>query len=117
MKSMPSLLIKIGVFAAVMAVILVGVLRTIEKPIRGDVTGYTALFTDANGLRVGNDIREFGVSVGKVTGISLKGNDAKVTFVEAPWGTVVDPQAVEDAVKRVKPRLVACVHGDTSTSA
>ena len=77
---MPSLLIKIGVFAAVMAVILVGVLRTIEKPIRGDVTGYTALFTDANGLRVGNDIREFGVSVGKVTGISLKGNDAKVTF-------------------------------------
>ncbi len=80
MKSMPSLLIKIGVFAAVMAVILVGVLRTIEKPIRGDVTGYTALFTDANGLRVGNDIREFGVSVGKVTGISLKGNDAKVTF-------------------------------------
>ncbi len=42
--------------------------------------------------------------------------DAKVTFVEAPWGTVVDPQAVEDAVKRVKPRLVACVHGDTSTT-
>lgn len=41
MKSMPSLLIKIGVFAAVMAVILVGVLRTIEKPVRGDVTGYT----------------------------------------------------------------------------
>ncbi|GAB04845.1 MCE family protein [Gordonia amarae] len=80
MKSMPSLLIKIGVFAAVMAVILVGVLRTIEKPIRGDVTGYTALFTDANGLRVGNDVREFGVSVGKVTGISLKGTDAKVTF-------------------------------------
>ncbi|HJV42858.1 pyridoxal-phosphate-dependent aminotransferase family protein, partial [Caulobacter sp.] len=42
--------------------------------------------------------------------------DAKVTFVEAPWGTVVDPQAVEDAVARVKPRLVACVHGDTSTT-
>lgn len=42
--------------------------------------------------------------------------DARVTFVEAPWGTVVDPQAVEDAVKRVKPRLVACVHGDTSTT-
>ncbi|MDB5455214.1 MAG: Serine--pyruvate transaminase [Caulobacter sp.] len=42
--------------------------------------------------------------------------DAKVTLVEAPWGTVVDPQAVEDAVKRVRPRLVACVHGDTSTT-
>ena len=42
--------------------------------------------------------------------------DAKVTFVESTWGQVVDPQAVEDAVKRVKPRLVACVHGDTSTT-
>lgn len=42
--------------------------------------------------------------------------DAKVTFVEGEWGQVVDPQAVEDAVKRVKPRLVACVHGDTSTT-
>ena len=42
--------------------------------------------------------------------------DANVAFVEAPWGTVVDPQAVEDTVKRVRPRLVACVHGDTSTT-
>jgi (S)-ureidoglycine---glyoxylate transaminase len=42
--------------------------------------------------------------------------DAKVTFVEGEWGKIVDPQAVEDAVARVKPRLVACVHGDTSTT-
>lgn len=42
--------------------------------------------------------------------------DAKVTFVEGAWGAIVDPQAVEDAVARVKPRLVACVHGDTSTT-
>ncbi|NQE62543.1 alanine--glyoxylate aminotransferase family protein [Caulobacter sp. RHG1] len=42
--------------------------------------------------------------------------DAKVTFVEGAWGQVVDPQAIEDAVARVKPRLVACVHGDTSTT-
>ncbi|WP_408608600.1 pyridoxal-phosphate-dependent aminotransferase family protein [Caulobacter endophyticus] len=42
--------------------------------------------------------------------------DARVTFVEGDWGKVVDPQAVEDAVARVKPRLVACVHGDTSTT-
>lgn len=42
--------------------------------------------------------------------------DAKVTFVEGDWGKAVDPQTIEDAVKRVKPRLVACVHGDTSTT-
>ena len=42
--------------------------------------------------------------------------DAKVTFVEGEWGKAVDPQAIEDAVARVKPRLLACVHGDTSTT-
>jgi (S)-ureidoglycine---glyoxylate transaminase len=42
--------------------------------------------------------------------------DARVTFVEGEWGKAVDPQAVEDAVGRVRPRLVACVHGDTSTT-
>lgn len=42
--------------------------------------------------------------------------DTRVTMVEGAWGAVVDPQAVEDAVKRVRPRLVACVHGDTSTT-
>lgn len=42
--------------------------------------------------------------------------DAKVTFVEGEWGKAVDPQRIEEAVARVKPRLVACVHGDTSTT-
>ena len=42
--------------------------------------------------------------------------EARVTLVEAPWGEVVAPDAVEAAVKRVRPRLVACVHGDTSTT-
>jgi (S)-ureidoglycine-glyoxylate aminotransferase len=41
---------------------------------------------------------------------------ARVTLVEAPWGDVIAPEAVEAAVKRVRPRLVACVHGDTSTT-
>jgi (S)-ureidoglycine-glyoxylate aminotransferase len=41
---------------------------------------------------------------------------ARVTLVEAPWGQVIAPEAVEAAVKRVRPKLVACVHGDTSTT-
>ena len=41
---------------------------------------------------------------------------AKVTTVDAPWGAVIEPDAVEDAVKRARPRLVAAVHGDTSTT-
>jgi (S)-ureidoglycine-glyoxylate aminotransferase len=41
---------------------------------------------------------------------------ARIHTVEGAWGTVLDPQAVEDAVKRVRPRLVAAVYGDTSTT-
>jgi len=41
---------------------------------------------------------------------------AKITMVEGPWGSVIAPEAVEDAVRRVRPRLVAAVHGDTSTT-
>jgi len=41
---------------------------------------------------------------------------AEVTTVDAEWGTVVELAAIEEAVARVKPRLVACVHGDTSTT-
>jgi (S)-ureidoglycine-glyoxylate aminotransferase len=42
--------------------------------------------------------------------------EARITLVEAPWGEVIAPEAVEAAVRRVKPRLVAGVHGDTSTT-
>ena len=41
---------------------------------------------------------------------------AKVEFFETEWGTVFDPQQIEDAIKRVNPKLVAVVQGDTSTT-
>lgn len=41
---------------------------------------------------------------------------AAVTVVEAEWGQVVPADAVREAVRRVRPRVVACVHGDTSTT-
>ena len=41
---------------------------------------------------------------------------ARVTMVEGDWGSVVESDAIEAVVRRVRPRLVACVHGDTSTT-
>ena len=41
---------------------------------------------------------------------------ARITMVEAEWGQAIEPGAVEDAIKRVRPRLVAGVYGDTSTT-
>ncbi|BFM50505.1 alanine--glyoxylate aminotransferase family protein [Marinomonas sp. THO17] len=42
--------------------------------------------------------------------------DAQVHTIEVPWGQVFDPQHIEDAIKRVKPKLLAIVQGDTSTT-
>jgi (S)-ureidoglycine---glyoxylate transaminase len=39
-----------------------------------------------------------------------------VTALETEWGTVFPPDTIEDAVKRVRPKLLAIVHGDTSTT-
>ena len=41
---------------------------------------------------------------------------ADVHTIEAPWGTVFDVEVIADAVRRVRPRLLAMVHGDTSTT-
>src|SRR5436190_18041677 len=43
---------------------------------------------------------------------------AKVTKVEAPWGRIIEPQQIADALKKVeKPKFVAIVHAETSTGA
>ena len=40
---------------------------------------------------------------------------ARVTRVETEWGTALDPAAMAAAVARVRPRVVAFVHAETST--
>ncbi|WSR64837.1 MCE family protein [Streptomyces sp. NBC_01198] len=55
-------------------------------PVIGGGTSYAANFTEAAGLRPGNEVRVAGVKVGKVTGVSLDGAQVKVTFkVRHTW--------------------------------
>ncbi len=75
-----ALLIRVSVAVILMAVALVAVFRVIERPVNGRTDSYTALFTDANGLRVGDDVRLYGVEVGKVDGVDLDGILARVRF-------------------------------------
>ncbi len=42
---------------------------------------------------------------------------AEVSAIERPFGEVFDPQEVEDAIKRVRPKVVGIVHAETSTGA
>ena len=41
---------------------------------------------------------------------------ADVRVIEAEWGTVFSPDQVEDGIKTHDPKIVAAVHGDTSTT-
>ncbi|MBF6214128.1 MCE family protein [Nocardia puris] len=70
--------LRLGLFAGLMAVVLALVLAAIERPVSGDTHAHDALFTDANGLKTGDDVRMYGVQVGKVEAIGLDGDRAKV---------------------------------------
>ena len=41
---------------------------------------------------------------------------AEVHTIDVPWGQVFDPAAIEAAIREVRPKLLAVVHGDTSTT-
>lgn len=41
---------------------------------------------------------------------------AEVHTIEVPWGEVFDPQQIEDAIIKVRPKLLLTVQGDTSTT-
>src|SRR5580765_7011381 len=40
---------------------------------------------------------------------------ARVIKAEAPWGRIIEPQQIADALKRTRPKLVAIIHAETST--
>ncbi len=67
-------LLKTAAFAAVMLMLLWGVLQLLTRPIGGESSSYTAIFTNVSGLRVGDDVRARGVPVGKVESIELRQN-------------------------------------------
>lgn len=41
---------------------------------------------------------------------------ADVYTIEVPWGEVFSPQQIEDAIKKIRPKLLLTVQGDTSTT-
>ncbi|MFD6101219.1 MlaD family protein [Nocardia salmonicida] len=72
--------LRLGAFTLVMITVLGLVFTLIKRPVDGDTFAHDVLFTDANGLKVGNDVRMFGVQVGKIEKIGLEGDKAKVAI-------------------------------------
>ncbi|WP_431951936.1 MCE family protein [Nocardia lijiangensis] len=71
---------RLGLFAVAMVVLLIVIVQAITRPVDGETGSHTAEFTDVSGLKTGDDVRMFGVSVGKVAEIEQAGNNARVTF-------------------------------------
>ncbi|MFC4035254.1 MCE family protein [Streptomyces polygonati] len=70
----------------VLALVSLAAYNADALPLVGGGRTYTADFTEAAGLRTGNEVRVAGVKVGKVSGVALDGDKVKVTFqVRHTW--------------------------------
>ncbi|GAB3024874.1 ABC transporter substrate-binding protein [Nocardioides flavus (ex Wang et al. 2016)] len=69
-----------AVSIVVLAMLLVAALRADDLPLIGGGDTYHAMFTEAGGLKVNDEVRVAGVRVGKVDDIELAGNEVKVSF-------------------------------------
>ncbi|GAB20127.1 Mce family protein [Gordonia effusa NBRC 100432] len=90
MNSLRGSILKLGIAGVV--ILLMGALlwTALQTPVKGKVSGFTAMIGDVSGLTKGADVRMAGVQVGKVTDIVLDGTVAKVSF------SVRDDQTVYD---------------------
>ncbi len=64
-----------------LALVAAGAYHADALPLIGGGTTYRADFTEAAGLRTGNEVRVAGVKVGKVTGVALDGDRVEVAFL------------------------------------
>ncbi|MBY6414687.1 MCE family protein [Rhodococcus sp. BP-252] len=76
--------VQIGMIGIVLAVcVVVATLQYDRLPFLSGGTRFSALFTDAGGLMVGDDVTVSGVTVGKVDDIALAGQEVRVGFTVA----------------------------------
>ncbi|KAA0120839.1 MCE family protein [Mycolicibacterium sp. P9-22] len=77
-------LIKAGIMGVVLIVLVISVGLQPEKLIQWATSvRHQALFTEAGGIAVGNDVTMSGIKIGSVTDVSLENGDALVKFTTA----------------------------------
>ncbi|MEX7468871.1 MCE family protein [Mycobacterium adipatum] len=77
-------LVKAGIMGVVLIVLVISVGLQPEKLIQWATSvRYQALFTEAGGIAVGNDVTMSGIKIGSVTDVSLENGDALVKFTTA----------------------------------
>lgn len=76
----PMSVYKLLAFVAVCALAAVLVVNTLNDPMRGETATYHAMFSNAEGLEPGSEVRVAGVRVGTVNTIALEDGLAHVSF-------------------------------------
>lgn len=79
-KSLPALAFRLVLFSALILALLFGIVVAIERPTAGETDTFEAVFTDVSGLHAGDDVRMYGLSVGKVEAVDLDGAHGSVRF-------------------------------------
>lgn len=103
MRGFTKSLVYLIVFAVVAVICGVFVVNAINRPIAASTNTYIAKFTNVSGLRVGNDVRMYGVQVGKVAAIDLEqkrsGPDGSMTTDAKVKFTLDRKQSIYDDTK------------------
>lgn len=79
-----------------LALMIAATFRAEDLPVIGGGTVYTAMFSEAAGLKAGNEVRVAGVKVGKVEEVTLDRDQVRVRFrVEDTWIGAQSTAAIE----------------------
>ncbi|HET7310260.1 MAG TPA: MlaD family protein [Mycobacteriales bacterium] len=98
--------------AAILALLLLA-FNADKLPFLGGGTSYHALFTDASGLKPGDDVRIAGVKVGKVTSVTLDGAVVRVGLKVSGVDVGPDSRADIKIKTLLGQKYVALVPGGT----
>jgi phospholipid/cholesterol/gamma-HCH transport system substrate-binding protein len=90
MTGLRTILVKFAAFAVASLLLLALLVNTMSNGLGGDSRSYDAVFADVNGLRSGDDVKVAGVRVGRVTGIEVDGDGARVSFELAETQPILD---------------------------
>jgi phospholipid/cholesterol/gamma-HCH transport system substrate-binding protein len=80
MRSLRWIVVRFVIFALACLVVLVLLANTMMNQVAGGTHAFTADFTNASGLRPGDDVRAAGVKVGRVQKVELHEGLARVSF-------------------------------------
>jgi len=111
------MIIKFGAFAIVMIILTVFLFFIFGQYRTGSTNGYSAVFTDASRLKVGQTVRVAGVRVGTVNGVSLRTDKKALVKFDVDRGVVLTTgtRAVVRYLNLVGDRYLELTEGPGST--